>query len=478
MFNAPYPIEILPQILRNAIFDVGHATQAPIPLVAAGALTAMSLASQNLANVELPIGKVIPINLFLLTCAASGERKSTVDKLFMKPIYDAEKLSEALLDEEINKYESKNEVWTEQKKSLKRMLSGAVKDGDLKLAESAQAELDIHNQNKPIVPKSTQFILRDATPEAVSWHLFSKTPSAGLISDEGGLILNGRAMADLPMLNGYWDGTDVYVNRRDDSSFVSRDKRLTFSIAVQEKSLSKFVNDPDSIARDCGYLARCLFSHPVSTQGQRFLHTSAAPELANLELFQNRTAQILYSSDSILTDKQVLTFSHDAKNEWVRYANMVESFMSPGACYFDVRDVASKSAEQAARLAALFHIFENKTGAITFEIMFKATTLANWYLNEFSRCFSIPKVTQEMHDAMKIHEWLIARYCDRQEFLTKVNHIRKYGPNSTRNAMRLKKALATLMSVGGIQLLLDASTGTNLVQLNINALQYNPYISY
>lgn len=481
MNKMPYPVQSLPPILKAAVFDAMQNTQAPVPMICASGLTAMSLASQHLIDVKLPFGKNIPVNLFFITCAASGERKSAVDRLFMKSIYDAEVRSEALSGDLYESFESSMAIWKDDKKELKKLMASALKKGNTESIDSIQLNLKLHDKKKPTEPKKKQYILRDATPEAVSWHLYSHTPSAGLVSDEGGVILNGRVMQNLPMLNGYWDGSDVYVNRRDNSSFVARNKRLTVSVAVQEKYLLKFVNSPNSFARESGFLARCLISYPLSTQGQRFLRDAVTPSFDNLKVFQDRTHQILstQTSDNLDGDfpsKKVLEFSSEAKTEWIGYANMVESELAAGRCYSNVRDAASKSAEQAARLAGLFHVLENKTGEISLETMVQAITLANWYLNEFTSWFSPPQVTQEMHDAMKIHEWLIARYRERQEFLTKSNTIRQYGPNSTRDATRLKKALAILCSLGCIQMSFNPTNGASSVQLNICAPPYNPYI--
>lgn len=482
MNKTPYPVQSLPPILKAAVFDAMQSTQAPVPMICASGLTAMSLAIQHLINVKLPFGKAIPVSLFLITCAESGERKSTVDKLFMKSIYDAEVRSEALSSDSYERFESSMAMWKDHKKELKKLMASATKKGNTESIESIRLNLKLHNKKKPTEPKKKQYILRDATPEAVSWHLYSNTPSAGLVSDEGGIILNGRVMQNLPMLNGYWDGSDVYVNRRDNSSFVARDKRLTVSVAVQVKYMLKFVNSPDSFARDSGFLARCLISYPQSTQGLRFINDYFTPSLDNLKVFQDRIDQILSTQtsdnhDDDFPSKKVLEFSSEARTEWIRYANMVESELAAGRYYTNVRDAASKSPEQAGRFAGLFHVLENKTGEISLETMVQAITLANWYLNEFTSWFSPPKVTQEMHDAMKIHEWLIARYCERQEFFTKTNTIRQYGPNSMRDATRLKKALAILCGLGCIQMSFEPTNGASFVQLNVTAPAYNPYIT-
>jgi hypothetical protein len=51
---------------------------------------AVALVGQAHADVALPSGQTRPLSLFLLTVAASGERKSAVDALALGPIYKCE----------------------------------------------------------------------------------------------------------------------------------------------------------------------------------------------------------------------------------------------------------------------------------------------------------------------------------------------------------------------------------------------------
>ena len=82
----PFPVHVFPSLIRNAIYEVERQTQAPLSLISASALGAISLVCQNRIDVCRLNGLCSPVSLFLLTLAESGERKSTVDKIFMKPV--------------------------------------------------------------------------------------------------------------------------------------------------------------------------------------------------------------------------------------------------------------------------------------------------------------------------------------------------------------------------------------------------------
>jgi len=86
----PYPIEALPNSVRDAVDEVHGFVKAPFPLVAASAISAISLALQAHHDVERASALHSPIGLFLLTIADSGERKSTCDRFFTKAISNYE----------------------------------------------------------------------------------------------------------------------------------------------------------------------------------------------------------------------------------------------------------------------------------------------------------------------------------------------------------------------------------------------------
>ena len=84
-FPMPFPIHALPPILRAAVEEAGIVTQAPPALIASCALASASLAVQAKYDVKRHDDLVSPCSLYFMTFAESGERKTTVDKLFMVP---------------------------------------------------------------------------------------------------------------------------------------------------------------------------------------------------------------------------------------------------------------------------------------------------------------------------------------------------------------------------------------------------------
>ena len=80
--RAPYPVEALPQIIRDAVASYQDYGQQPIEMIAMSALANMSLACQGLANVARDSQLIGPLSLSLIVSANSGERKSSGDQVF------------------------------------------------------------------------------------------------------------------------------------------------------------------------------------------------------------------------------------------------------------------------------------------------------------------------------------------------------------------------------------------------------------
>ena len=88
--QAVFPVWSLPPKLRAAVEEAIAVTQAPAALVASSALAAASLAVQTKFDVKRLNGLVSPCSLFFITFAESGERKTTVDQMFLRPFMEFE----------------------------------------------------------------------------------------------------------------------------------------------------------------------------------------------------------------------------------------------------------------------------------------------------------------------------------------------------------------------------------------------------
>ena len=460
----PYPLDALPDTLRAAVEEVGAFTKAPVPLVASSALAALSLAVQAHADVKRAEKLSGPAGLFLLTVADSGERKSTCDGFFMQAIRDYEAQQADAAKSLIKDYNAAKEAWEAKCGGIKEKIRQLSKAG--KPAREQEDALRDLEHDKPESPRVPRLIYGDATPEALKWNLAKGWPSGGVVSSEAGLVFGAHGMGkdsvmrNLATLNQLWDGADIATERRTTESFTVRGARLTIALQVQEATLRSFFDRSGGLARGTGFLARFLVAWPESTQGYRPFSDppDSWPALAE---FNHRVAGILEQSVPINEDgalsPPVLPLATDTKAAWVMFHDAIENELRSGGELYDVRDVASKTADNAARIAALFQVFEHDcVGAVGLAAFEGASRIAAWHLHEARRFYGELALPEVQANAARLDGWLLD-YCRRE----KTNIVPRRGvqrnvtPGHLRQKAALDFALAELVETGRVQLIQD-----------------------
>lgn len=290
----PYPINALPPIIRDAVYEVRQNIGAPDALITSSALGAASLVIQDKINVRRTSYLVSPVSLFLLTLAESSERKTTVDNINLQPVRDYEASQAETLLPEQKRWRTGMTAWKAKKDGLTRAISKTCSQPDVN--DALDKQLEILMAAEPKEPKVPKMILSDATPTAVKKTLHEQWPSAGVMSDEGGAVLNSRTMSQLTDFNALYGGDQIPFDRSSTRSFVLRDARLTFSLMVQPGTFLNYLAGKGRLARDSGFLARCLVAFPASTQGQR-PPTNPDPVWHYVPILQNRMTEILCNRD-------------------------------------------------------------------------------------------------------------------------------------------------------------------------------------
>ena len=455
-----YPLDALPDKVRAAVEEVAGFVKAPLPMVASSALAALSLAIQAHADIKRAERLHGPTGLFLLTIADSGERKSTCDGFFTKAILDYEAEQREAAKPVLKRCKADSEAWEAKRAGIKDKIRHLAKDN--KPTGGMESALRDLEQDKPEPPRVPRLIYADATPEALAHGLAKQWPSGGVVSAEAGIVFGSHGMGkdsvmrNLATLNQLWDGTSLKIDRRTSESFTVQGARLTIALQVQEPTLREFFSKSGALARGTGFLARFLVAWPASTQGSRPF-TEAPANWPALAAFNQRLAAILNQPEPIDDDgaltPAMLSLSPEAKRAWVGYHDAIERELASGGELYDVRDVASKSADNAARLAALFQMFEHGTGAVSLACFESASRITAWHLSEARRFFGELALPAELVDAARLDNWLID-HCRRERAET-VNkrYLRQHGP--VRDGARLDSAIMELAEIDRLRLRKD-----------------------
>jgi hypothetical protein len=456
---APYPVSALPRAAREAVEEVNAFVKAPVEMAAMSALSAMSLAAQAHVDVERASRLTGPAGVFTLAVADSGERKSTLDSFFIGAIRQYEKEQAEKAEPVVAAHKASHAVWKAKWDGYDAAIREAAKRGRSMIG--AEASLRAMGP-EPKPPRVPALLRGDDTSENMAWTLAKHWPSAGVISAEAGTVFGGCAMGpeaimrNLALQNTLWDGKEHRVGRRTSDSFVVRGARLTVGLQIQEATLRAYYDKNGGLARGIGFFARFLVAKPRSTQGSR-LFSEPPEEWPALSAFNGRMAEVLNEPAPI--DEQgclrpaLLRLTPEAKSAWVELHDAIERELGAGGELYDVRDVAAKAADNIARLAAIFHAFEQGfAGSVSVERLRAAGEIVLWHLNEARRFFGEFAMAPELSDAAKLESWLIER-CRRDggNIVLRSHVQQRIGAHELRRKEKLDPALEELAELGRLR---------------------------
>lgn len=448
-----FPLYSLPRRLQKAVLALHYQVKAPIPICVISILGAASIACSAGHRVMRFNGLSSNIALFLLAIAASGERKTTCDKLASRALVEVEKMLHDRFNQETITFEAAFANW----KTLRSGVSAALK----RAAASGKDTFDLEARlteiiaQKPAKPIPGSILINDITPEALIEHLANNL-FAGLFSNEAGAIFSAKTMNNLGVLNIAWDGGSIRVNRKNQPPLIVDSATLTLCLMVQPEVLQKFLANKGDLGRSSGFLARILMCYPISTQGQRFEELTNFDYSTDLDEFHTWTKTLLLSaiddSGCLKSQKEDLEFTPAAKERSRDYHNLIESHLQPIGQLTDVRDAASKIGENMSRLAAIFHLADDSLGDITIETTESAIAVSDYFLTEFKRLFGqVPQIPAWQTDAQNLWHKILNHVTRLNSYRIPKTLVRQCAPNNLRQKALLDSALNTLVNWGWVQ---------------------------
>ena len=467
-----YPIEVLPPAIRDAVQEVQSFVQAHTSMIATSAFGALSLCIQGLADIERASTLTGPTSLYTLTIADSGERKSTVDGYFTKAVRDYQDEQRKVLYPQIKARKIEIKVWKAKHSGLLQKIKSETKQGNpTGEIESQLAKLEDEKPRPILVP---YLIRSDETPEHLAIALQDEWPSAAIVSSEAGAVFGSHAMnpesimRTLSLLNILWDGGELQIGRVTRESFCLKDVRLSVSLQIQPGALNEFLDKNGTLARGNGFLARFLVTWPESTQGSRLM-TDPPDNWPGLSAFSLRVRELLNEPLPFIPEGGIKPFllklDPKASQVWRKCHDAIERQLGPGKPLSDIKDVASKVADNVARIATLIHVFQyGPNGAVGPESVTAAFAITSWHTNEARRFLGEFSLPPEFSNAALLDDWLCRR-C-RSEGIREVakREVLQYGPNPVRRKRQLDEALELLEELHRVRLVKDGKR--QLIQPN------------
>ena len=469
-----FQVRKLIRILQLVNNEVGDNLQVPDGLTVASMFSAISIAAQGLANVERPNGLRSPISVNFMVILESGGRKTAVDKVLMESIRahsDAEQLKAA---DNYAAFNTQVQIWELDLDDCKKSLRKAIKSKDAIVRDELEKRLSLLLSKKPTNPRFLDPLIRDITPEALLDRAASGVPLFGLVADEGGQFFQGYATRNLSLLNAAWDGSTQYLDRKVEGKVIIKGLRLTTNIAIQPQTFEKFEMGKGELGRDNGFFARQNWARLYAPYGERFIDSAEPLKWPEVNRFNIRIRELLEETAKLheqpVESLPLLKMSRQAADEWIEFANYVEGEQGVGGRFEMAKDAASKAAENAARLAALIHLFQGIEGDITLDSMISAVYMSGWYLEQFVDIFATREIPESLRNAEKIDQYLDRIYNETSDPCMKRNDLLKNGP--IRKRKDLNEALDVLEKYGQISFLY-AERKPTLVLLELSLSKFS-----
>ncbi|MCC5955179.1 MAG: DUF3987 domain-containing protein [Natronohydrobacter sp.] len=252
----------------------------------------------------------------------------------------------------------------------------------------------------------------------------------------------------LAAFNDLWQGNAIRRTRSGDGHATLYGRRLAVHLMVQPGVARGFMADP--LAADTGFLPRFLICEPPSAIGTRMQANARSDDMA-LASFAGRLRDILESPlpmdpETRELEPRILPLAPEARALLVAFSDAIEAAQALGGNLAHITGTASKSAEQAARIAGVLTLWRDlQAPAVEAQDMADAIDLAQFYLSEASRLASAALVSAEIDRAEALRKWLLETWAEGEIM---VRDVVRLGPNALRESPKARAALVILEKHG------------------------------
>ncbi|MGF6332780.1 hypothetical protein ABH909_005658 [Pseudomonas sp. BS3782 TE3695] len=414
----PYPIQALGGILGPAVERMAEVIGVPQALAAQSVLSASALATQGHAGLQLD-GRNYPLSLYLITVAASGDRKTAADRCALLPARQWER-----------------EQWQRYREQLARCRAAQRQAQRINPAEP-DPKINVPLEAEPSAPR---LITTDPTIEALIKGLCHDLPSMGLFCDEGGQFLGSSTMSRdnrlkaVTTLSSLWDGSPIDRARSMvGESLRAYDRRLSLHLMLQPYLAMQLLSDP--LLQGQGILGRCLMTWPTSLAGQRSYQSVDLSKDAALKSYHHRLFALFHQSWSLSPDGALqlspLTLSPLARRRWIDLHDAIEAQLGEFGELANVRPSGSKAADNLLRIAGILAMVE-ESSVVEVDHIQRASALVGYYLTEIQRLTEQEPVCRVKEEADRLLRWLQVK--DWKRF--SIRDLNRNGPRFARKSSR------------------------------------------
>ena len=443
-----FPVHAL-GLLRPVAEAVQARTQAPMAICAQSVLAAVTLAVQAHRDVELPGGGRRPLTGIFASVAESGERKTSVDRIALAPVYKIEEQWRQDHEAARASYGNDLDAWKAARESAKKKYKG-----DRTAIRTALEAVG----SEPKAPPQPMLLVADPTPEALVLHLRDSRPWCGVFTAEGGILIGGSAFNDESrmrtgaLFNTLWDGEPIRRSRVLTGNAFLPGRRCSAHVMMQAAVADKLLGD--SMLDGIGLLARVLVVAPESTAGSRMFRETPPWCAPALRSYSDRLMTLLTRQPTVaagaadVLDPPAMTLTAEARALWVRFHDAVEADLGDTGALRPIRAFGAKMGEHAGRLAAVLTVYADPAAMeVNAEAMACGIALAQHYAAEMLRLQGGSTVDPDLRLAARLLAWWQARPDPRCHLAA----IYQRGLNAIGDAATARRIVTTLEDHGWVR---------------------------
>lgn len=350
-----------------------------------------------------------PLNIWTLTVAPSGSRKTPVLNTLTDPLKRWEKLAGDRMRRQIAEVEATRRMIKKRIEKLETK-AGNAEDGSER--NNLRDQISAALEEIPEELKAPRLMTGDITPEQLQVMLVEQRERMALISDEAGIfqILSGQYSGGAAILDVFlqaFSGASVRIDRRSRQAFLEK-PALTFCLMLQPGILQSVASDQRF--HDSGLLARFLFAIPENTVGRRNVRAFNPVPDEIKEAWANGLHGLLFAAEKPISAPHALTFTKKGCELWLDFAQQVEDELGENGKLSDMAEWGAKLPGTCARIAGLMQLIKTGRNSERVEVdaVGRAVTLCELLIEHAKAAFQLLGADQVEADGLHLMKWIQA----------------------------------------------------------------------
>lgn len=389
-----FPTSSLPTVLSDYLKEVSRTVQVTPDMCALPLISTLSLCVTGKACIQFPGNDhTEPLNLYTVTVASPGQRKSSAYNCFTIPVSDYVKRYNAMHNTDIQSNKA-------ERAAIKKQIDKEINSKNFDISKVRELNEEL---NKLGELHELRMIVKDITPEALALELFLQNERIGILDDEGSIfdVLGGLysgGQANLGIFLEAYDGSPYSILRRTKDPITLNNPLLTMGLMTQPEHFTDILSNKQFSGR--GLIHRFLFAFPSSKTGFQTLSTGNIVSSIKNNYIQlvNRLLAMPYPEPEESTP--IIECNTSASTVLTDYFDLLQQKMRPGGMFENMVEWAAKHFARCMRIAAILHLCEHSIiENLNEQTAINAISISLWAENQ-----ALKALSGEMNDSQEVKD--------------------------------------------------------------------------